>query len=65
MQNVGKYVDLDVYHDSFEGFSLDISQVISYTLYKILSGRDGLSHKSKSSLPEMGVSQSFHLRMWP
>ena len=45
MENVGKHVDLDIHHDLLESFSLDISQVITHTFYKILSARDALSHK--------------------
>ena len=44
MENVGKHVDLDIHHDLLESFSLDISQVITHTFYKILSARDVLSH---------------------
>lgn len=45
MENVGKHVDLHIHHDSLESFSLDISQVIAHTFYKIVSARDVLSHK--------------------
>lgn len=62
MENVGKHGDLDIHCDSLESFSLDISQVITHTFYKIVSARDEMFCPT-NLLPETGVSQSFlHLQ---